>query len=93
MREIREEFGKKALEEGVITEHLAKLIWYGLRTEDPTITQTQVEDLVDGQNLGAVSDAMVEAFGQKGAVNPLLAAPLKLVDEAAKSPSSQEKKT
>ena len=93
MKQIREEFGKEALADGVITEHLAKLIWYGLQHEDSEITLVQVEDLVDGQNLGEVSDAMVEAFGQKGAANPLVATPQVLAKGVAPKPSTLEMKT
>jgi len=91
MRKIREEFGKDAVEEGFANDDLAKLFLYGLQHEDPDLTLEQVEEMVDGENLKSLTDAMVEAFGQKE--NPLLATLKETKEVASESPSPPETKT
>jgi len=70
IRKIREEFGADAIEDGVPAALLGKFVWYGLTHEDPDLSLEQVEEMVDGQNLEEVSNALLAAFGQKPTVNP-----------------------
>lgn len=66
--EIRKEFGADSLEKGFSGDNLARVLWYGLRGDDPTLTQQQVMDMVDLGNLQPVIKAMTEAFGGKSVV-------------------------
>lgn len=63
IREIRTEFGMDALTEGVSMEAIAKLLWYGLKHEDPDLTVEAVEELVDMQNLTELIQAVTAATG------------------------------
>lgn len=92
MRKIREEFGADAVEKGFATDELSRLFLYGLKHEDPKLTLEDVEEMVDGENLKTLTDAMVAAFGQKN-VDPLLAIPKATEGVADGSPSPQETKT
>lgn len=91
MRQVREEFGTEAMNEGLDVEQLSVLICYGLRHEDDAITVKQVEEWVDGQNLKEVTEAMLEAFGQ----DPRAAAFMGAMGAAgpATPPPDPEKKT
>jgi hypothetical protein len=65
LRKIREELGADALEKGVADEKLAKVLWYGLVEEDPSITTEQIEQMVDMENLQSVLDAVMKAMGYR----------------------------
>ena len=67
-RKIREEFGDQAMSEGLSDEKLAKMLYYGLLEDDPTITVDQIEDLVDLENLKDILNAVVQAFGGQAKV-------------------------
>jgi len=72
MRLIREEFGEAAVAAGIPADMLGKFLWHGLVHEDPSLTVEQVEELVDGENLEEMSNAILKAFGQ-ATVPPLTA--------------------
>jgi len=63
LREIREEFGASVLASGFAMEAIAKLLWYGLKHEDPDLSVEAVEDLVDMENLTTVIEAVTAATG------------------------------
>lgn len=85
MRTIREEFGKE-LAAGISDDKLAKVLWYGLRGEDPTVTIEQVEEAIDLENLSTVMDAMRKAMGQKARVERIAGPP-----EPAPAPAEQDR--
>ncbi len=76
MREVREEFGKDALASGLEGDSVAKMLWYGLKHEDPELTPEIIEDIVDLEQLSDVMEAVAQATGQRGS--------LALLREAAK---------
>lgn len=61
MAEIDEEFGGLSKAKGIRAS--IKVITLGLKGDDPDITEEQVAELVDGQNLATVMEAVAEAFG------------------------------
>ena len=65
LRRIREEIGTEALEAGVSEEKLAKVLWYGLKEDDPTLKPEDVEDLIDLQDLPELVEALKRAMGGK----------------------------
>lgn len=65
IREITKEFGEGALSMELTGEKLAKVLWHGLKHEDPDLTVEQVEDAIDLENLHEVLDAMKKAMGTK----------------------------
>jgi len=98
MRLIREKFGEDRMAQGVPAAMLGELLWYGLKHEDAQLTIEQVEDMVDGENLEAITAALVKAFGQKlenpraaTASSPEVVAPQEVGAEA--SQPVQERKT
>ena len=68
LREIREKFGAKALEEGVADTALAEVMYMGLRADDPELTVEALEEMIDLPDLPAVLDAMKKAMGGKAKV-------------------------
>jgi hypothetical protein len=65
LEDIRAEFGDGALT-GELTGHkLARVLWYGLRDEDPSLTPESVAALVDLEHLTEVTAALVQALGSK----------------------------
>ena len=65
LRRIREELGTEALEAGVSEEKLARVLWHGLKEDDPSLRPEQVEDLVDLQQLPVLVSALQMAMGGK----------------------------
>ena len=65
IRQLKEKLGKTALEEGVSTDLLAELLWFGLKHNDPSLTVEQVEEMVDLEQLTEVMDAVAKATGQR----------------------------
>lgn len=63
---MREDFG---VAEGADLEFnlelLPRLLWWGLRHEDADLTVEQIEEMVDGENMHAVVEAMNKAFGSQ----------------------------
>jgi hypothetical protein len=65
-------------EEGTVTKAMTDpsvirtLVFAGLVHEDPELTEQQVGEMIDLENLGAVSERFVEALAvsQKGALGP-----------------------
>jgi hypothetical protein len=68
VRKLREELGENALEEGVAVDMLPRLMWYGLKHEDPELTVEQVEELVDLENLLDVMNVISQATGQRAKI-------------------------
>ncbi len=71
LRKIRQEFGEKALSEGVTEEKLAKVLWYGLVGDDPDLKVEAVEEIIDLEHLPEVTKAMRMAMGGKAVVTQL----------------------
>lgn len=67
-RKMIEEMGgeERFLNEGLSGEKLIKVLWYGLRHEDASLTLEQLEELVDMENIGEVVDKLLRAMGYKG---------------------------
>lgn len=65
LEEIKREIGDDSFEQGFSGMKLVKMLWYGLRGDDPELTQEQVGDLVDLENLVEVTAALQKATGQK----------------------------
>lgn len=65
IRKIREEFGADALEKGLSGGELAKVLWYGLIGDDPSLTPADVEEMIDLENLKDVLDVMNKALGYR----------------------------
>lgn len=63
-KKIRAEFGDE-MAKGVSDERLAKLLWFGLAEDDPTLTVEQVENLIDMEMLPTVMEAVQKAMGSK----------------------------
>lgn len=63
IKKIREEFGEDALTKRGL-DNLGKILLYGLG-DNPGITEAEIEDLVDMQNLPEVMQAMTAAMGTK----------------------------
>lgn len=70
IRKIREEFGVEALEAGLSGDKLAKVLWYGLVTDDPSLTVEQLEELIDLENMKGVLEVMTKALGYRASVSP-----------------------
>jgi hypothetical protein len=65
-REMREEFGAKALEEeGLPADLVSKLLWFGLKHEDPELTIADVEEMIDLENLADVMTLVAQATGNR----------------------------
>lgn len=63
-RRMIEEFGgEEAMKAKMSGDGLIKILTFGLRGEDPDITESVVEEMVDMQNVGVVVDAMIKALG------------------------------
>lgn len=86
LRRIREEYGTDALKDGVSEEKLAKVIWYGLKTDDPTLKVEDVEDLVDMTKLAALTEAIGKAMGGKAKAEIVPLAPAVTESPAATEP-------
>ena len=65
IRRLKEKLGKTALEEGVSTDLLAELLWFGLQHGDPELTVEQVEEMVDLEHLTEIMDAVALATGHR----------------------------
>lgn len=65
LRRIREEFGEDALKAGVTEEKLAKILWYGLKRDDPTLKVEEIEELIDLPDLPELVKALGVAMGGK----------------------------
>ena len=67
-REMITEFGgEKAMQTDLNGEKLCRVLWYGLRESDPTITEPVIESLVDMENITDIVSSMMKALGFKGA--------------------------
>lgn len=60
MREMRRALGEAPT---VGTDILCKVLWYGLKHEDPTLTEDAIEEMVDLENLPDVVRAVRKASG------------------------------
>lgn len=69
LRQMREKFGKE-MEQGLGQGQVADVLLMGLRDHHPNLTKEQLEDLVDGENLKDVTEAMMRALGAGGKVTP-----------------------
>ena len=65
LEDIAKEFGENALSVELTGKKLAKVLWYGLKHEDPALTVDALEDLIDLENLPEVLEAMKKAMGTK----------------------------
>lgn len=72
LAQIRDEFGEDALTKGFEGDQVAKLLIYGLKHEDETVTIEDINDWVDLENLTDVMEAVVKAMGGKGKVLTLV---------------------
>lgn len=68
LQEIDKTLGPQMSTGTVKGDHIATLLWFGLRWEDPELTPEQVGDLVDLENLETVVEAMGKALGNKAKV-------------------------
>jgi len=94
LREIRTEFGEDALTRGVSADSVAKLLWFGLRHEDPDLTIEQVEEMVDLENLDEVMRAVgVATSGRVTTTVGETVPPGPLVPVAPSIPSAQQPAT
>lgn len=66
-RKIRVEFGEEETKT-YTDDKLAKLLWYGLVEDDPTLTIEQLENIIDLENLHVVMEAVQKAMGSKAKV-------------------------
>lgn len=98
IRRLKDKLGKTALEEGVSTDLLAELLWFGLTHEDADLTVEQVEEMVDLEHLTEVMDAVSAATGQrsqlaKGEEDPTMPTtdkqPVLVVGETKPAPETQ----
>lgn len=74
LRELREKFGDK-LEAGLSGDNLAEVLLLGLRGDDPELTVTVLEDLIDLEHLDEVMVAVKKAMGRKATVEVNPASP------------------
>jgi hypothetical protein len=75
-RQMLEELGgEEKLREGLSGDSLCKVLWYGLKHEDPELTLEQVEEIVDLENLRETVAAMSKALGYKEKPRLEIAAP------------------
>ncbi len=68
MKKLKTKFGQSVFKGGLNDldeEKLPVLIWFGLVHEDATLTQEQVEELIDAQMLPYVMSRFLIAFGGK----------------------------
>lgn len=88
-REMLEEFGGEEEFQRRINQEIGKVLWYGLRHEDPDLTLDAIEEMVDMENAPYVLELMLKAMGYKGSVqveggaNPPAASDQKQATEAA----------
>lgn len=75
MEDLQNEFGSNALGGDLSGKKLARIIWHGLKWEDPQLTPEAVAELVDMEHLTLVTEAMAQATGSKKAVVSPLAQP------------------
>lgn len=62
MADLEDKFGSLEDVEGI--RDTIHVIWSGLKHEDPDLTREEVAEMVDGENLETVMEAVAEAFGQ-----------------------------
>lgn len=68
LKQAREEFGASLLTNGgealknLDEDKLPKLIWYGLKADDPEITPDQLADLIDTRDLPYVMQQFILAY-------------------------------
>ena len=90
LRRIREEFGEAVLSSGVAEDKLAKILWYGLRTDDPSLKPEDIEELIDLQQLPELVKALEVAMGGTARArvveDPQPPAPIPVADGSAGSP-------
>jgi hypothetical protein len=66
-RVMMEEFGgEEGFKRDMTGEKLGRILWYGLKWEDSTLTVQAVEDMVDLQNLQKTLELLLKAMGYKG---------------------------
>jgi len=65
VRELKKEFGEGALSRGVGEDGIAKLLWYGLKSDDPELSCEDVEELVDLEHLTEVMEKVSIATGSR----------------------------
>jgi len=91
MREVRQAFGD--IEQfDAHDENLGKLLWFGLRHEDDTLSVPQVEELVDLEHLTTIMEAVTEALGGK-ALAVALTTPTGATTTPPENQSPREKKS
>lgn len=63
LREMQEALGASTFATGLDQTAIGRVLWYGLRHEDPDLTVEAVEELVDLESLEDVMAAIVRATG------------------------------
>jgi hypothetical protein len=66
LRKMREVFKPGELEGGVTDDKIVRVLWFGLRDDDPELTEAQIEDMVDMENLDPLMEALNKALGSRG---------------------------
>lgn len=61
LAELEEKFGDLKNVSGI--RNVIHLLWAGLRHEDPDLTEAQVGEIVDGENLPSLLEAVTKAMG------------------------------
>lgn len=64
LRKMQDEMGA-AFMGAMQVEKITKILWYGLIHEDPNLTEEQVDNMVDLENLSEVTAAVAKATGQR----------------------------
>lgn len=81
MRQLEEKFGGLSFEGIGETIHA---IYLGLKHEDDELTEEQVAEMIDGQNLGEVTRAMAKALGSDDVATEPTSAPVELPEGNAR---------
>jgi len=65
---LQKEVGEDAFAQAATStsyDQIAKMLWYGLAHEDPTLTPEAVKEMVDLEHIADILEALAKATGQK----------------------------